>query len=130
MSEAGTETAANEAEGAKTNGAPESAVEKKKPKRRPLFIAVPTDVDKLDIVDPDIPEPPEEDEDGKKPNVEITTMPSYYHMYVVPAGPGQKKAVNAILAKHNVDLRNIERVRVFPGDKAFDIEPQYNIRWK
>lgn len=124
MSEAATESNETKANGA----APEKA--KKKPQRKPLWIAIPHDIDNLEAADPEVPEPPEADEDGKKETVESVTMPSPYHLYVVPGGPGQKRAVNDILASHNVDLRNIGRVRIFAGDKPFEAEPQYNIRWK
>lgn len=129
MSEATTE--ASDGQTANENGSGEVSKKAKKPRTmKPLYVFVPTNIEDVAAVDPAIPEPPEEDEDGKRPDVEITTMPEPYLCYVVPGGPGRSKAVNAILAKHNVDLRNVERVRMFAGEKTFDIQPQYNIRFK
>jgi len=125
-----------EGEATKTEGAADAetktgapVVEKKKSVRKPIWVAVPNNIGDVDAVDPDVPESPEADEDGKKPSVEVMQMPESYSLYVIPGGPGQKKAVDAVLKKHEVDPRNIDRVRIWSGAKPFAAEPQYNIRW-
>lgn len=115
---------------AASNAKPESApAPKKTPKRKAIWIMVPTDIEDLQAEDFTMPELPEVDEEGKKAKVHAFKLPAQYHMYVVPAGPGQKAAIRKILKEHNVDLRTIHRVRMYAGEKKFAVETQYNIRF-
>lgn len=118
------DTTTNESETPKTKKGT-----KKKPQRKPLWLLVPTDIEDLDVTDVEVPAPPEPDEEGKRDNVEAVEMESEYFVYAIPGGPGQKKEVKRILAKHNVDLRTISRVHMFSGEKSFRVETQYNIRF-
>jgi hypothetical protein len=108
----------------KANTAPKS-----KKQRRPIYVLVPTNIDDLDFTDPPVPTASVPGEDGKAFDVEAVEMTAVYHTYVVPPGPGQKKAVNDILSRHRVDMRNYHRIKMFAGDKPFSINPQYHIRF-
>lgn len=103
---------------------------RKKVQRRPIFVMIPQNIDDLTVEDQEIPGPPEEDEEGRRPTVEFVELQGLYHIYAVPPGPGQKKQVLAVLAKHNIDLQNINRVKLFSGEKPFKVErTQLNIRF-
>lgn len=108
---------------------PVSEKEKKAVARKAIWLAIPVDIDNLEAQAPLVPTV-ELDADGNRAEVHHVAMNCPYHLYVVPGGPGQKKALNTVLAKHNIDIRNIGRVKMFVGEKSFDIEPQYNIRFK
>ena len=121
--------AANDTPSTDGDTSTQEATGRKKGQRKPIFVLIPKDIDNLDAVDTAVPPSPEPDADGKRPNVEAVSFAQLYHVYAVPAGPGQKRAVKGVLKAHNVDLRNIGRVRMFTGQKIFKIETQYNIRW-
>lgn len=124
MTEAATDTAA------KPDKKKAKDKNRKTPVRRPITVMVPVNIADLEAEDPVIDDsPPGEDENGKKVEVSAVELTPLYHVYIVPGGPGQKKAIRSILSKHNVDLRNIVRVRMFAGEKAFRVETQYNIRF-
>lgn len=102
---------------------------KKPPVRRPITVLVPVDIDNLEAKDLEVPEaPPPVEGETQKP-VAAVEMTAVYHVYTVPGGPGQKKAIEGILAKHNVDPRNLSRIKMFAGEKRFQARPQYNIRF-
>lgn len=102
---------------------------KKKGRRKPIFVLIPQDIDDLNADEYDGNAPVEPDADDKKAKVVAAKLATPFHVYEVPPGRGQKAAIREILAKHNVDLRNIERVRMFAGEKLFRVETQYNIRF-
>jgi len=125
VSETATETT-------KASAKKKASKERKPPVRRPITVMVPVDIEDMEAKDREIPEPAplaEGEDESKRPEVEAVEMTAVYHMYIVPGGMGQKKAIRTILAKHNVDLRNIARVRMFAGEKPFRVETQYNIRF-
>lgn len=129
----------------KTTDSSDQKPSKKKPRkkgqRRQIFIMVPLDIDDLEATDAveelangsdDDDNDDEETSNGKKkpkPKVKALAFQSHYQMYAVPGGHGQKAAIRKILKKHNVDLRNIHRIRMFAGEKKFEVETQYNIRF-
>lgn len=109
--------------------APEQDAPRKKGKRRAIYVLIPEDINNLDAEPDYVPPSPEPDEDGKRDKVQPYEFKVSHLVYAIPSGPGQKAAIRQILAKHNIDLRNIGRVRMFSGEKKFKIETQYNIRF-
>lgn len=103
----------------------EAGETKKKPHRRPIWVLVPQDIENL--TDP-APEP-EIEPPLVGSLVEPIPMPVPYLVYCCPAGEGQKKAVRGVLAKHNVDIKNVHRVKLFHGDKPFKVSTQISIRF-
>lgn len=106
----------------------EEPKKRKRGKRKAIYVMVPHDIDDLSKVRLEALQP-EEDEEGNLGKVEATELPSDYKVYIVPGGIGQKEAILGILKKHNIDLKNIDRVRMFKGEKKFRVETQYNIRF-
>ena len=103
---------------------------KREPKRRkPIYVLIPHDIDDVDVKRQEVDEEERHDEDGNRLKVESTKLESDFDVYVVPGGLGQKEAILTILKKHNIDLKNIDRVRMFKGEKKFRVETQYNIRF-
>lgn len=104
---------------------------KKKSRRKPIFVLIPHDIDDLSKVDDSVADPRDEiedEEEAEKTKAQLVEMGSYY-VYAATPGPGQKDIVRAILTKHNIDLKNIDRVRMFAGEKAFKVQTQYQIRF-
>jgi len=112
-----------------TDDTAEGSKPRQAPKRKPIYVLVPHDIDDVDVKRQQVDEEDHYDEDGKRLKVESTLLESTFSVYVVPGGLGQKEAILAILKKHNIDLKNIDRVRMFKGEKKFRVETQYNIRF-
>lgn len=100
--------------------------DRKKPVRRALHVFVPMDINQADELAAANEKTPGPAADG---TVEAFKLPSQYHYYHVPGGTGQKDAVRAVLAKHSIDVTNVGRVRVFIGEKPFQITTQTIIRF-
>lgn len=102
---------------------------KKKSVRKPMFLAIPFDIDNLEAVDPEISMEPPVDDEGKPAKVDPVSLDAGYKLYAIPPGRGMKDAVRKILEDHNVDLKNVHRCRLFTRTKDFEVEKQYRIRF-
>lgn len=95
-----------------------------KKRRRTLWVVFPDDVD--DVQQPEVEEPaPAEDGSAQAHRVIDGCA-----VYAIPGGPGQTKALNDLLVKHEIDPRNAGRVLVFRGRRKMEVKAQYNVRWK
>lgn len=112
-----------------TGTSKEEQPKRKRGKRKAIYVMVPKDIDDLSKSRQEHVEPEEPEGDDTPEKVVATKLASEFHIYVVPGGVGQKDAIMGILSQHNVDLRNIDRVRMFKGEKKFRVETQYNIRF-
>ena len=91
---------------------------KRKARRKPVWVCVPTEWEEVAV----------HDEDG---SMHSERQPTRYSLTECPGGEGQKKAILRVLAAHQVDPLNYEGVLMFRADPVeFDIDQQLIIRIK
>jgi len=88
--------------------------EKKKVRRKPIWVCVPVEFEEI----------AEEDDEGNLVSVRQPTK------YAIERCEPKKKEVLAVLKRYEIDILNIDTVLMFRADPLkFDVENQLNIRW-
>jgi hypothetical protein len=102
-------------ESAETQAAP--APKKRSAKRKSVWVCIPTNFEEVAVTDPDTGD------------LTAEMQPTHYSITECPGGEGQKKAVLAALAKHEIDPLNYGDVLLFRATPIdFQIGQQLIIR--